>query len=51
MLFEVLVDKYCFVYCGPERCNCKRGHIDVFRKYRWQVPKTEVIELPQEEAE
>ncbi len=21
-----LVDKYCFVYCGPERCNCIRGN-------------------------
>lgn len=21
-----LHEKYCFVYCGPYRCNCKRGH-------------------------
>ena len=26
-----LLDKYCFVYCGPERCNCKRGNM---REYR-----------------
>jgi DnaJ-class molecular chaperone len=25
--YPVLIDKYCFVYCGPERCNCKRGNL------------------------
>lgn len=21
-----LIEKYCMVYCGPERCNCIRGN-------------------------
>jgi hypothetical protein len=21
------VEKYCFVYCGPERCDCWRGRL------------------------
>jgi DnaJ-class molecular chaperone len=26
-LYSVLIDKYCLVYCGPERCNCRRGNL------------------------
>lgn len=25
MFPEIVVEKYCLVYCGPERCNCQAG--------------------------
>lgn len=23
---QIFEDKHCFVYCGPERCNCRAGN-------------------------
>ena len=42
----IIQDKYCFVYCGPERCNCRRGNPEAWRIQQAQfgIPEDEPSE-------
>jgi hypothetical protein len=45
MFPEIVIEKYCLVYCGPERCNCQAGRriiggiSDIFPLVRDQEPE------------
>ena len=40
----LLLDKYCFVQCPPERCNCRRGNPE-----KWKLQQARLgIEVPNE---
>ncbi len=35
-----IVDKHCFIYCGPERCNCKNGN-----RLEWEMQEAKMKKI------
>jgi hypothetical protein len=43
---RILMDKYCFVQCPPESCNCRRGNPEKWKMQQARLGIQEPDEFP-----